>query len=134
MITVTGYSKNSMIIPEGIVVTHGMSMVNEQGGLKTFLKGWLEVMNTEGSYWMHKCKNSPKYEIDHVYIIISNRLYGRCYFGGFQRNVIVHGHSADGKPKTADWPFIILSGPFEKCPFKRTLKGFQGFRYCTKLF
>lgn len=123
-------------MPEGIVVTQGREMMNDQGGLRTFLKGFLAVMDgyEEGRYWMHKLKNCPTHDLPHVYIIVANRLYGRCYFGGYRKDVVVDGVSADGKDKIIDWPHIILSGPFERCPFRRELKGLQGFRYCTKIF
>lgn len=125
-------------MPEGIVVTFGQQMIKEQGGLKTFLKAFQETMSQheQGRYWMHTCSNFPKKDADHIYIIVANRLYGKVYCGGYHRNadanVIAQG--ATGKQKLMEKPFIILSGPFEKCPYKRLLKGFQGFRYCTKLF
>lgn len=137
MITETGFSKDPSIMPEGIAVTLGSGMIAEQGGLRTFLKGFLQVMSLheEGYTWMHKLKNAPKFEIDHVYIIVHGRLYGRCYYGGHHKDLLyTKAQTADGKPITIQWPYIILSGPFERCPFRRELKGFQGFRYTTKLF
>lgn len=137
MITERGYSKDPTIMPEGIVVTFGQQMIKEQGGLKTFLSYFERVMagHEEGSYWMHTCSILPKQEPDHIYIIIANRLYGRAYFGGFQRSIQgAIGRTANGKLKMLEKPFIILSGPLEKCPFKREIRGFQGFRYCSKLF
>lgn len=138
MITATGYSKDPSIMPEGIVVTFGKQMIQEQGGLKTFLSNFGRVMaeHVIGSYWMHTCSNFPTIDIDHIYIVVANRLYGRVYCGGFRRNadanVVAYG--ATGLQKLMDKPFVILSGPFEKCPHKRVVKGFQGFRYCTRLF
>lgn len=133
MITEAGYSKDPNIIPEGIVVTFGKEMIEEQGGLKNFLSFFEQVMNDEQDYWMHKCKNAPQYDILYVYVTVYNRLRYRCMFGGyFKENTT--GGTADGREVEIAWPRIILSGPFEKCPFKRELKGFQGFRYCTKLF
>lgn len=138
MITESGYSKDPSIMPEGIVVTFGQQMIKEQGGLRTFLKAFQQTMSQHenGIYWMHTCSNFPKIEADHIYIIIANRLYGRVYCGGYHRNANknVTAYGATGLQKLMDKPLIILSGPFEKCPFKRELKGFQGFRYCTKLF
>ncbi len=138
MITESGYSKDPTIMPEGIVVTFGQQMIKEQGGLRTFLKAFQKTMDgyTEGHYWMHTCSNFPKMEADHIYIIVANRLYGRVYCGGYKRNAEANviGLGATGKQKLMDKPFVILSGPFEKCPHKRILKGFQGFRYCTTLF
>jgi hypothetical protein len=136
MITENGHSNDPFILPEGIVITFGQQMIKEQGGLKIFLKAFQETMSNPGCYWMHTCSNFPKNEADHIYIVLANRLYGRVYCGGYYKNpeanVIAYG--ATGLQKLMDKPFIILSGPFEKCPHKRVLKGFQGFRYCTKLF
>lgn len=137
MITSIGYSKDPNIIPEGIAVTFGKEMIKEQGGLKHFLKSFLMWMDgyEEGDYWMHKCSNLPKMEVDHIYLIVANRLWGRVYCGGFKKNEAPRtGYDATGKEKVIDWNYIVLSGPFERCPFKRKLKGFQGFRYTTKLF
>lgn len=138
MITEYGYSKDPSLMPEGIVLTFGATMIKEQGGLKTFLHAFEETMNVyeEGHYWMHTCSNLPTIEVDIIYLILANRLYGKVYNGGYHRNhnknVIAYG--ATGQQKLMDKPFIVLSGPIIKCPFKRELRGFQGFRYCTKLF
>lgn len=138
MITQAGYSKDPSVMPEGIVVTFGAEMIKAQGGLKTFLKAFQETMvqHEEGSYWMHTCSNLPTFEADHIYIVVANRLYGRAYCGGYHRNadgdIVARG--ATGRQVLMEKPFVILSGPFEKCPHKRVLRGFQGFRYCTKLF
>lgn len=134
MITANGYSKDPNIIPEGIAVTFGKEMMIEQGGAKNFIKHFEYWMKRgDEFYWLHKCKNKPSLEVDHVYIIVLNRLYCRCYFGGYEKHTTTGG-TADGREKSITWPRIILAGPLEKCPFKRELKGFQGFRYTTKLF
>jgi hypothetical protein len=140
MITATGYSKDPSILPEGIAVTFGKSMMEEQGGMKVFLQSFQESMQAweKGAYWMHKCSNLPTFEnIDHVYIIVAGRLYGRVYNGGFKKPALckpIIGYKANGHPTEITWNHIILCGPFEKAPVKRVLKGFQGFRYTTKLF
>lgn len=135
MITEKGYTKDPSVLPEGIVITFGKEMMLEQGGAKNFLSSFLEQMSFEGAYWMHKCSNLPTQDIDHIYIIVLNRLWGRVYNGGFRRNPEgVVGWTADDKPMDVNWNFITLAGPFERCPYKRKLKGFQGFRYSTKLF
>ncbi len=134
MITENGYSKDPTIMPEGIVVTLGKDLMKDQGGAKLFLANFLETMNEEDSYWMHKCSNLPKQDFAQVYLSVMNRLWGRVYCGGMRKNQPVTGVTADGKKIDIIWNHIILAGPFEKCPFKRELKGFQGFRYCTKLF
>lgn len=134
MITATGYSKDPSIIPEGIAVTFGAEMIKEKGGLHAFLKWFHSFIDNEDSYWLHKLTNRPKFDqFIHVYIIIANRLYGRCYFGGF-------GHGGEGQTlpggdyEPIPWKYAILAGPLERCPHKRILRGFQGFRYATQLW
>lgn len=139
MITANGYSKDQGIIPEGIAITFGKEMMIEQGGVKNFLTNFNYYMACydEGDYWMHRCKNLPSKEVDVIYIIVLNRLYAKVYNGGYHKHnphFPITGLSADGKQKEIDWNYIALSGPMELCPFKRMLKGFQGFRYTTKLF
>lgn len=135
MITETGYSKDPSIMEEGIVITFGKELMNEQGGVKNFLERFLEQMAHDNLHWMHKCSNLPTKDFDHVYISVLGRLWGRVYNGGIRRNPKgVFALTADDRAIEVPWNFIILAGPFERCPFKRELKGFQGFRYCTKLF
>ncbi len=133
MITRTGYSKNPSIMAEGIVITFGKEMIEAQGGLKTFLQYFNHCMNNPESWWMHKMKNKPTIEVVDVYIIIFNRLYGRVNFGWFENQKTIGG-TATGKDKVIEWPRMCIVGPVERCPFKRELKGFQGFRYCERLW
>jgi hypothetical protein len=134
VITKTGYSKDPNIIPEGIAVTFGKEMMNEQGGVRNFLRHFEDIMSRgDDWWWLHKCKNKPQQDIAWVYVIVLNRLYCRCYFGGYEKKGTVGG-TADGREIIIQWPRVILAGPIEKPKFKRRLKGFQGFRYTTKLF
>lgn len=132
MITADGYSKDPSIMPEGIVVTFGKEMMQNNGGQKAMMKYFLEVMANEEDWWMHKMLLWPKIEVADVYIITLNRLWGRVKFGWFEKQA-TFGYSAVDRKEIA-WPRMVIVGPFERCPFKRELKGFQGFRYCTKLF
>lgn len=134
MITATGYSKDPNIMPEGIVVTFGRDMAEENfGSYKTMLTQFLETMqeSTENDecHWLHKMNLWPKTEVADVYIITMNRLWGRVKFGWYEQGPAVLD---DGRE--VEWRRMILLGPFERCPFKRTLRGFQGFRYATKLW
>jgi len=140
MITANGYSKEN-VPPEGIVITFGQEMMKEQGGVKHFLENFLETManhqDGEGDYWMHKCKNLPKVEVDHIYISCCGRLYGRVFCGGYvkpDKDNPQIGYTADGREQEIKWNYIRLFGPLERCPFKRKLSGFQGFRYAEKLW
>lgn len=122
MITVEGYSKDPNIIPEGIVITWSVELIKRNGGLIAFLRKFEEDMKTGEDMFINKCRNRPKMDnrILFVYIIVSGRLKYRCFYGGYR----------SGEP----WPHIVMAGPVEKCPFKRELGGFRGFRYSTKLF
>jgi hypothetical protein len=133
MITESGYSKDPSIIPEGIAVTFGIDMMETHGGPITFLNYFLKCINDEHSWWLHKCKNRPQFEVAHVYIIVLNRLYGRVNCAGYEKGE-TSCSKATGEDIDVDWNRILLVGPLIRCPFKRRLRGFQGFRYTTKLF
>lgn len=137
MITEKGYSKDPTIMPEGIVVTWGKDLIEEKGGLLAFIRFFELNMADESGLWYQKCKNAPKHDIIYVYIIVCNQLRYRCLYGGHSTEKR-KAYNGDGiswsSAMIITWPHIILAGPFEKCPFKRELKGFQGFRYTTKLF
>lgn len=132
MITKNGYSKDPNIIPDGIVITFGKEMMDNNGGPKKVLKYFLDTMEKEDAYWMHKMLIKPKVDFSFVYIITLNRLWGRVKLGWFEKGAAFKYSPAD--PGLISWPRMCLIGPFEKCPVKREIKGFQGFRYCTDLF
>ena len=131
MITTSGYSKDPSIMPEGIAITFGQEMIELNNGLKNLLRWFQIVIADEDDYWMHRCKNGPKFDVQHVYIITAGRLYGRVPYAGFIRD---NPKAMYGNDEYTGWTGIIMPGPFEKCPFDRELKGFRGFRYTTKLF
>lgn len=132
MITAEGYSKDPNIIPDGVVITFGQGMMRNNGGQKHMMKWFLKTMEEGNNYWMHKMLLWPKIEVADIYIITLNRLWGRAKFGWFEKDAAFAYTPKDRKE--ISWPRMVIVGPFERCPFKRTLKGFQGFRYCTKLF
>lgn len=135
MITEYGYSKDPNIVPDGIVITFGKEMMIEQGGVKEFLSGWLNIMANENDYWKHFMRNVPTKEFLYVYVIILNRLAYRVNFVGFEAATLGGTrYKANGEVQPLEKRGILIAGPVVKCPFKRTLKGFQGFRYSTKLF
>lgn len=133
MITANGYSKDPSIRPEAIVITFGKEMMENNGGAKAVLSHFLKTMESENTFWMHKMLLWPKAEITNVYIVTKNRLWGRVKFGWYEKQS-TFAYLADGSDKEVEWPRMVLIGPFERCPFKRKIKGFQGFRYCTELF
>ena len=118
MITKEGYSKDPEIIPEGIVVTWGGDIIKESGGLRSFITLFLKYMaEDEDNLWCHTVARKPTAKtIQYVYIIVAKRLAYRLNFVEYDQGE------------------ILMCGPIVKCPFKRELRGFQNFRYCTKLF
>jgi hypothetical protein len=132
MITAFGYSKDPNIIPEGIVITFGKDMILRNGGHRKFIKYFLTCINDEECYWMHKMTNKPTIDFTIVYIVIMNRLWGRVNFGWYENNK-TFAYSVNDT-REIEWPRMVITGPFKPCPYKRTLKGFQGFRYCTEMF
>lgn len=135
MITKDGYSKDPTIRPEGIAVTFGREMIAEKGGLLAFIRWFEECVSGEDSLWLHKCKNKPQFDdLLYVYVIIANRVYYRCYYGGYEKGDSAGQLTPNGPSEIITWPRIILAGPVEKAPHKIIRSGFQGFRYTTKLF
>ena len=137
MITIDGYSKDPSIMPEGIAVTWGKDLINQKGGLLSFIRFFEKEMSQEGSLWLQKCKNSPTRDIIYVYIIVCNQVKFRLYYAGHEGGA-AQISNGDGKSWSSSavirWPRIVCGGPFEKAPNKIIRKGFQGFRYTTKLF
>jgi len=135
MITPEGYSKDPTLPPDGICVTFGKEMIAEKGGLLRFIRWFEHCMKDEDDIWYHKCKGRPSNEdLLYVYVIICNRVYYRCLYGGYEKGKTEGYLHGDGDIEVITWPRIILAGPFEKAPIRMIRKGFQGFRYCTKLF
>lgn len=132
MITATGYSKDKSIQPTGVVITFGQEMMQNNGGQMSVMKYFLKCINQEDGYWMQKMLLKPTFEISEVYIITLNRLWGKVNFGWYEEKAVFKYSPAD--PGVVEWPRMVLTGPFKKCPIKRELRGFNGFRYCTKLF
>ncbi len=138
MITPDGYSKDPGLMAEGIVITLSQKMIEEKcgpgkPGLLKFLR-WFEACVNHGTFFM-KLASKPTREFDHIYLIVANRLYARCYFGGFSAKPFKGFLRPDAEaPEVTTWKGVFLGGPIEKCPFKRKLSGFRNFRYCTKLF
>lgn len=133
MIIATGYSKDPSIIPEGIAITWSKGMIEEGfGTLKVFVEHFMREIEAEDGLWYQKCKNKPKHNILYVYVIFKNRLRYRCQFVMYERGETTV-YDAYG-PKQVCWGRIGMTGPVVRCSYKRVLKGFQGFRYTTKLF
>lgn len=136
MITINGYSKDPSIIPEGIAVTWGRDMIQEKGGLLTFMRFFSDCMEEDGALWYQKCKNRPTQDkyLQYVYIIVSNRVYYRGYYGGYHTGPLECYLNSWSSRQVVTWPRIVIAGPIVKAPHKIYRKGFQGFRYTETLF
>jgi hypothetical protein len=137
MITIDGYSKDSGLLPEGIAITWGKDLIQEKGGLFSFIRFFEKSMRDENQVWLQKCKNRPVHDIIYVYIIVCNQVRYRLFYAGHESGVTNiangDGHSWSSR-EVIRWPRLICAGPFVKAPFKIHRSGFQGFRYTTKLF
>lgn len=135
MITRDGYSKDPTIRPEGIVVTWGQQMIAEKGGLFSFIKFFERCMKNEETVWLQKCKNKPRFDdLLYVYISVCNRIYYRCIYGGYETGEKYCRMNSWSSLQKISWNRILLGSPIVKAPIKIIVPGFQGFRYCTKLF
>src|SRR5437870_1813031 len=123
MIAAEGYSKEPTIMPESIVITWGSDMLWGKG-MRPFIRYFREIMIEENSLWMDWCKNPPQHDIIYVYIIVLNRLKYRCYYAGHETGETKMWND-DGTYEIISKPRILMAGPFERCPFKRELRGFQ---------
>jgi len=115
--------------PVAIMITMGKQVIEANGGLLTFIRHFESAVDGEdGSYWLHKCKNSPVHQVDIIYVIVCNQVRYKVFYGGRQHgstSVFMH----DGEERKINWPRIVLAGPFVKAPEKIEMRGFQGFRY-----
>lgn len=137
MITPRGYSKDPSIPPDGIVIAWSEDLINCKGGLDKFTSRFTEHMKSEEFCWLQKCNHQPAKDIAYVYIIVDKVLKYKCYYGGYEEAVVTIDNvytKSWCSSNTIIWPRLILGGPVEEVPYEIPLKGFIGFRYCTKLF
>lgn len=139
MITAEGYSKDPNIKPEGIVITWSKALIDQHNGLLPFIRRFETVMSNENNIWINKCIHVPKHDdLLYVYIIIANQVRYRLYYGGHYKNPVNTFFSPElhswSYSNAIGWPHIKLGGPFKKATVKIHRPGFQGYRYCTKLF
>ena len=133
MITETGYSKNTSLIPSGIAITFTKEFIdrNYRGGIDGFCKKFENCMKRDDFIFSWKLQNLPKHDIAWVYIIIECKLIYRCNFIG--TFAAFTDRFNGGREKVfAKW--VDISGPALKAPNERTLRGFRNFRYTTQLF
>lgn len=141
MITEAGYSKDPGIIPEGIALTLPVQFFQERGTTSDKFKKMFErYMSREDAVWNFRLTNLPTLEklssIYLVYLIFDKHIQYQCNFLNVERNVSKSFYdSPDGIVRhyeASNW--VLFTGPAIAPPYPREQKGFQGFRYTTKLF
>lgn len=114
---------------EGIIITISQQMLKERG-VFNWAREFLETMNNEEwSYWMRQGAK-PKRDINYVYLCIGGKIRYRAYFAGTETGWMTFENGEEMYGKV----WIIMAGPVEKPIHPIPMKGFQGFRYCEKLF
>ncbi len=137
MITAQGYSKDLSIIPEGIILTLPVQFFEDRKwDYKGFIKMFERYMAREDSLWNFRLTNLPLHDVLWVYLVFDKHVQFRTNMVMYERNVSkVFNDGPDRKVRNfpnANW--VILSGPVVRPPYEWPQKGFQGFRYTTKLF
>lgn len=137
MITVNGYSKDPSIIPEGIMLTLPVMFFQDRGtDIESFKELFERYMQKEDSIWNFRLTNLPLHNIAFIYLVFDKKVQYRANFVMYERNKSKQFYdSPDGKVRKfppSNW--ILFTGPVIKPPYEMPQKGFQGFRYTTKLF
>lgn len=134
--------KNLTEPPEGIIITVSAKMWGHHG-YKVWLSNFLDCMkkseDLDERYVYHfRQGNQPKAgeSLRYVYLCIGGRIRWRAFFAGSYGPKTLELMKTDGSgTKFIDGKaWIMVAGPVERAPFKIEKKGFQGFRYCSKLF
>jgi hypothetical protein len=160
MITRQGYSKDPSIMPEGIVITFPVqflldiapqlnscqSVVKSNGSYRIryntrkhqILAGYRQCIkeieqvrkDADNTWWWHSIGNRPTIKVLNAYIIILGRIRYKAVIVGWEPGG--EKQFVDNRKLSAKhWLQLAY---FEPAPFAIERKGFQGFRYCTKLF
>lgn len=138
MITEDGYSKDPNIVPEGIALTLPTAFFTDRGmNTDQFKKYFERLMADEEMIWNFKLTNLPTInDLLWVYLIFDRHIQYRMNFVQIERNKSkFFKDSTDGQRRYfpgANW--VIFTGPPLKPKDPWPQKGFQGFRYTTKLF
>lgn len=137
MITEKGYSKDKSIVPEGIALTLPVCWFEDRKWtVEKFKPVFEKYMKRDDAVWNFKLTNLPTKEFYLVYLVFGGFVQYECRLVQIERNAAKTFHDApDGIPrkfKPSNW--VLITGPAIAPPHPIKLKGFQGFRYTTKLF
>ena len=131
------YTKDKSIRPDGIMLTMPNMFFEDRGwSVDQFKMYFKKFMAGEDNTWNYRLTNLPTLDFAWVYLVFDKQVQFRLNLVMIERNVTkVFNDGPDHKTRTfpnANW--IILSGPAIEPPYEWPQKGFQGFRYTTKLF
>lgn len=132
------YSKDPGIMPEGIMLTLPVAFFEDRGwsNYEAFSTMFHRFMAHEDHIWNFRLTNLPIHDVAWVYLVYDRHVQFRVNFVQYERNTSkVFYDGPDKKVRrfpNANW--VILAGPAIRPPYEWPQKGFQGFRYTTKLF
>lgn len=90
--------------------------------------------NDKNHIWYRVCKNVPVYDFLYVYTVVDNKVNHRANFIGIEHNVDYRFTKKDGGTKVfIAAKAIVTCGPVIMAPHEIPMRGFQGFRYITKI-
>jgi hypothetical protein len=132
--------------PEGVIITIGPKMYNDNahGGFRNWRSNFIAAMEkseTDPS-WVYYFRqgNKPTQDkfLQYVYLSIGGKIRFRCMFAGSRGAALMEFENHNAPMFGKAW--ILVAGPIstpDRPVYTIDLvgkKGFQGFRYCSKLF
>jgi hypothetical protein len=101
-----------------------------------FEKMFVRYMRRDDAIWNFRLTNLPLHDVAYVYLIFEGFIQYRGNLVQYERNVAKEFYDApDCKVRSfppSNW--VLFTGPVIPAPREWPMKGFQGFRYTTKLF
>jgi hypothetical protein len=120
--------------PDGIIVTLPARFFVEYDHA-IYLKEIEEMNQNENMIWYRVMKNLPTQDFLYVYTVIDNNVHHRSQFAGLIRNKTLTFPRPEGGSRTFENAnAVMMCGPVVMAPEVIPMRGFQGFRYTTKLF
>lgn len=123
--------------PEGLLLTMPVAWFTDRRmSYAQFCPMFEACMADEDSYWNYLKTNLPVHDVAFVYLVFDGFVQYRANFVGYERGVAkAFDDAPDGVVREfppSNW--ILFSGPVVIAPHDIPMRGFQGHRYCKKLF
>ena len=112
--------------PDGIIINVPQDFLTRKGYTQEGLIKWYNGMNKDDRTFYHYIAHIPTVDVLHVYVCFGGKVQLKARKGAFLRDEVVMG---DG-PR--HW--VVTCGPVIIAPHEILQRGFQGFRYTSKLF